>query len=59
VTLLAEVLLGDLELDGLAGVLEGCEERAGGFSDLEIDRAVLIWMMTFDSNLPSRARKLS
>ncbi len=39
--LLAEVLLRDLELDGLAGVLERGEERRDGFADLEVDGAVL------------------
>ena len=35
------VLLRDLQLDGLAGVLERGEERRDGFADLEIDGAVL------------------
>ena len=41
VALLAEVLLGDLQLDGLAGVLERGEEGRDGFADLEVDGAVL------------------
>ena len=40
VALLAEVLLRDLEFDGLAGVLERGEERRDGFADLEVDGAV-------------------
>ena len=41
VALLAGVLLGDLQFDGLAGVAEGGEERGDGLADLEVDGAVL------------------
>ena len=40
VTLLAEVLLRDLQFDGLAGVLERGEEWGDGLADLEVDGAV-------------------
>ena len=39
--LLAEILLGDLQLDRLIRVAQRAEERRGRLADLEVDRAVL------------------
>ena len=38
--LLAEVLLRDLQLDGLVGFLEAAEQGRSRLADLEVDRAV-------------------
>ena len=38
--LLAQVFLGDLELDGFVGVLQAREERRDRLADLEVDGAI-------------------